>query len=92
MDIAWLRDLIIVIFGIAATVAIIAIAVLAFMLYFRVKPVVGSVEKSAKTIERITTNIEETVVKPITQIGSFLQGIRNALEIFKRFFNKEEEE
>ena len=92
MDIAWFRDLIIVIFGIAATASVIVVVVLAFMLYYRIQPVVKSVEKSAKTIERITTGIEEVVAKPIAQIGSFIQGLRNALGIFKRFTGRQEED
>jgi uncharacterized membrane protein len=91
MTIEWFRDLVIVIFGIGATVAIILLVVLAFMLYARIKPIMESVQKTTKTVERVTASIEEVVVKPITLVTSFIQGIRSALGLVKKFTGKEED-
>jgi hypothetical protein len=91
MSIEWFRDLIIVIFGIGATLAIILLVVLAFILYARLKPIIESVQKTTKSVEKVATSVEEVVAKPLAQVVSFVQGIRNALGLVKRFTGKEEE-
>ncbi len=91
MDMEWFRDLIIIIFGIGATAAVVILVVLAFILYFRLKPILDSIKATTQTIERVTSSIEEEVAKPIAQIVSFIQGIRNALGLVKRFTKREED-
>ena len=91
MTIEWFRDLIIVIFGIAATLATIILAILAILIYTRIKPVLDSVRKTTGTVERIVSSVEEAVAKPIAQVASFFQGIRKALGFMKRFTGQEEE-
>jgi len=90
MDIAWFRDLIIVIFGIGATAAVIIMVVLAFILYFRITPILNSIKATTRTIERVTTSVEEEVAKPVAQIVAFVNGIRNAMGLVKKFTRKEE--
>jgi hypothetical protein len=90
MTIEWFRDLIIVIFGVGATIAIILMVILAFMFYNRLKPIIESVRKTTKSVERVTTSVEEAVVKPLAQVISFVQGIRSALGLVKRFTGKED--
>jgi hypothetical protein len=91
MTIEWFRDLVIVIFGIGATVAIILLVVLAFMLYSHIKPIIESVQKTTKSVERVTSSIEEVVAKPVSLIVSFIQGIRSALGLVRKFTGKEED-
>ncbi len=92
MTIGDFRDLTLSIFGIGGTVALIVLVVLAFVFYFRIKPILDSIKKTTRTIERVTSSVEEEVAKPIAQIVSFVQGIRNAIGLVKRFTNREEEE
>lgn len=89
MTIEWLRDLIIVIFGIAATLAVVIMLILAFMLYGRVKPVLRSAEKTAKTVERITNSVEEAVAGPLAQVISFVRGIAKAVGMVRDFTDRE---
>jgi cell shape-determining protein MreC len=91
MSIDWFRDLIIVIFGIGATIAVIILVVLAFLFYFRLKPILDSIKSTTQTIERVTSSVEEEVAKPIAQIVSFVQGIRNAVGLVKQFTKREED-
>jgi hypothetical protein len=65
--------------------------VLAFILYFRLKPILDSVKKTTDTVERITSGVEQAVAKPIAQIVSFVQGIRSALGLVKKFTGREED-
>lgn len=89
MNIEWLRDLVICIFGLGATVVIICVGILAFILYFKVKPVLKSVKTTTKTVENITTCVGEDVVKPIVEIAAVVQGIRQVASMVGRFSHKE---
>jgi hypothetical protein len=98
MTIEWYRDLFIVIFGIGGTLAalaltvfIITLTVFAFLIYKRVKPIVTSVKNTTESVERVVSSVEEAVAKPLTHIIAFIQGIRNALGLVKKFTSKEEE-
>jgi hypothetical protein len=92
VSIEWFRDLVICIFCLGATVAVIILVVLAFMFYFRLKPLLDSMKKTAGTVAKITSTVETELAGPMAQIISFVQGIRQAVGLFHRFFRKEEEE
>jgi hypothetical protein len=91
MSIESFRDLVIVIFGIGATVAVTLLVVLAFMLYYRLKPILASIRKTTETVERVSSSFEQAVAKPLAQIISFVQGIRNAMGLVRKFTGKEED-
>ncbi len=92
MSIEWFRDLVICIFGLGATLVIIFLAVLALLVFLRVKPIIDSVKKTTKTVENISTCMEEEVAKPIAQLASFIQGIRQAVGMMGRFTKKKEDD
>jgi hypothetical protein len=91
MSIENLRDLIIVIFGISATLVALVMAILAFILYARISPVIKSIERTSGTVERIVSSMEEAVAGPIAQVIGFIQGIKNALGLVKKFTKREED-
>jgi hypothetical protein len=91
MSIENLRDLIIVIYGVTATVGTIILVILALVLYSRLKPILDSIRKTTATIARITSSVEDVVAKPLAQIKSFVQGIRNAMCLVKKFTGREED-
>lgn len=90
MSIEWLRDLVIVIFGLASTTVVIMLAILAYKLYKKVLPVVESVKSTARTAEDISSCVREVVAGPIACFASFAQGISQALKMFGRFTGKKE--
>jgi hypothetical protein len=92
VSIEWFRDLVIIIFGLSATAAFIILVVLAFLFYFRLKPLLDSMKKTAGTVAKITSTVETEMAGPMAQIMSFVQGIRQAIGLVGRFFQKEEEE
>jgi hypothetical protein len=92
VDIGWFRDLVLCIFGLSATVAIIILVVLAFLFYFRLKPLLDSMKRMAGTVAKITDTVETEMAGPMAQIISFVQGCRQAIGLFNRFFRREEEE
>ena len=91
MDIAWFRDLIICIFGISATVVVLSLAVLAILCYRRVRPILDSVKATTKTVENLSSTVEEEVARPLAQVAAFVQGVRQAVGLFKGFRMRKEE-
>ena len=89
MTIEWFRDLVIVIFGLGAFVAVVIFTVMAFIMFFRARTIMDSVKKTTKSVENITTCIEQEVVRPIAGIASFFQGFRQAGSLFG-IFNKKQ--
>lgn len=92
MNIEWFRDLVVCIFGIGATAAAIIFTVLAFVVYFRVKPILDSMKTTARAVENISTSVEEEVVKPIAQLAGLIQGVRQAIGLVRRFTKDKEED
>ncbi len=85
MSIEWFRDLVVSIFGIGATVVIIFIGVIAFLLYRKLRPILNSLKATTKTVESISSTVEEEVSRPLAQLAAFIQGIRQAVSLVSRF-------
>jgi uncharacterized membrane protein len=91
VNIEWFRDLVLCIFGLGATVAAIILVVLAFLLYFRIRPILDSIKATSQTVANISSSVEEEVAKPLAQVMAFVQGIRQAIGLVSRFTKKEED-
>ena len=92
MSIEWFRDLVLSIFGLGVTVVAIFLAVLAFLLYRRLKPVLDSLKATTKTVENLSSCVEVEVARPLAQVAAFVQGIRQAVSLVSRFTRKKEED
>ena len=92
MSIEWFRDLVICIFGLGTTLVIIFLAVLATLLYLRIRPIIDSVKATTKTVENISYCVEEEVVKPISKVAALIQGIQGAIGMVGRFKQKREDD
>jgi len=92
VNIEWFRDLVVCIFGLGATVAVIILAVLVFILFVRIQPILKSLRTTTRTVENISSCVEEEVVKPIAQVAAFVQGIREAVGVVGRFTKKKKED
>ncbi len=75
MSIEWVRDLIICILGLVATGVLIFLAVLAYSLYRRIKPVVDTARAISRTV---------------AQVVALVQSIRQGIATFSQFFRKKE--
>ena len=90
MSIEWFRDLVVCIFGLGATVVVLFLAVLAFLFYRRLRPVLDSVKATTKTVENLSSCVGVEVAKPLAQVAAFVQGIRQAVDLVGRFTKKKE--
>ena len=88
MSLDWLRDLVICILGIVAAGVLIFIAVLLYSLYRRTKSIIDSVKAIVRTIQVMSSYVEEEVVKPVIQIVAFVRGIRQGIDTISKFFEK----
>ena len=68
------------------------IASMAFMLFFRIRPILDSVRATTKTVENLSHSVEEEVARPLAQVISFVQGIRQATGLFSKFTRKKEDD
>ena len=92
MNIEWFRDLVVCIFGLGATIILIFLAVLAYLLYRRLQPALDSINKTTKVVETLSFRVEEEMAKPLAQVVAFVQGIRQAVSLVSRFTKRKEEE
>ena len=90
MSIEWLRDLVIVIFGLSSTIVVIMLGIVAYKLYKKVGPVLDSVKSTARTAEDISSCVRDTIATPLALIASFSKGLSTALKMCGRFTGKKE--
>ena len=88
MSMAWFSDLVIVIFGLGATLAIILITFMAFRLYVRIRAILDSLKTTARTVESMTHRVDEEVARPLGQVISVIRGIREGFGFFSSFRSK----
>lgn len=91
MSIEWFRDLVVCIFGLGVTIAVIFMAVLAFLFYKRVRPILDSLEATSKNVENLSSSVEAEVARPLAQVVAFVQGIRQAVGLVRQFTKRKEE-
>jgi hypothetical protein len=90
VGIEWFRDLAIVVLGFGATLVVISIGILAFMLYRKVKPILDSAKSTAKRVENISSTVEEEVSRPLAQLAAFVQGVRQVANLFSSLARRKE--
>ena len=91
MDITWWRDLIIVIWGLVATVAVVIITIIAYLFYKKVSTLLDSADYAVAKASDILDYAEEEVLKPVIQLGTILQGVVQGVSFFSNIFNKKGE-
>jgi uncharacterized protein YoxC len=91
VSIEWFRDLVVCIFGLGVTISVIFMAVLSFLLYKRLRPILDSLEATTKTVENLSSGVEAEVARPLAQVVAFVQGIHQAVGLVRQFTKRREE-
>ena len=91
MSIEWFRDLAVCILGLGVTIVSIFIGIIVLLLYLKLRPVLNSLRKTTRTVENISTCVEEEVARPLAQVAAFIQGAAQAISFVKRFSRRKEE-
>ena len=92
MSIEWLRDLALCILGFGTTIVAVFVGIIVFLLFRKLKPVLDSLKSTTKTVENISSCVEEEVAKPLAQLSAFIQGIFQAISLVNRFSRRKEGE
>jgi len=90
MGIDWFRDLVIVISGSLSAVALIIIIVILLLMYRRVKSILDSIKKITRKVQEVSTYVGDEVVKPVTQVVTLIEGIRQGVDGVRKVFGKKE--
>ena len=90
MSIEWFRDLVISINGVLLIVVLIFVAVLLYSLYRRVRSILDSAKITARAIGGVSSYVAEEAVKPMIQLVSFVQGIRQGVDTVTKIFKKKQ--
>ena len=85
MTIEWFRDLVIIIYGLVGAVFLIALGIMAFSLYRRLKAILDSLKVTSSNIQEISTVAKEQIVRPIIQVGSVFQAITKWIEVISGY-------
>jgi len=88
MTISWLRDLIIVIFGVLGIAALVLGTILACAVYRRMRRIFDSVEEAAANLKEVTVFIKEEVAKPLARLAMMVQGIQQGMNVVNQWFEK----
>jgi len=91
MDMAWYRDLVICVWGVVATLAVIMVGVLSFLLYRKLRPILNTLEATSNTINDITSTVKDEVVAPVVRIVALIKGINQGIDLVSSIFRKGKE-
>ena len=90
MDLSWWRDLVIVIWGVITTVAVICICIIAVLLYKRVVPLVEDANIVVGKVGDAVDYTREEVISPVMQFASAMLGVVQAITLVADVFKKRE--
>ena len=86
---AW-RDIVLIIWGLVATVAMVFISVMLFLFYRKTISVLDSSDLMVNKVSEMVDYVNKEVVRPVSRLGTMAQGIMQGISIFGSIFNKKE--
>ena len=85
MTMEWFSQLVIVIFGLAATVAVLVFSVLGIMCYLRARKIMESVKNTTRNVEHIVEDVEAEIAGPLGTAIAVIRGVREGMSFFSAF-------
>jgi uncharacterized protein YoxC len=92
VELSSLRDIILIIWGLIATVAMVFISIILFLFYRKTTSVLDSTDSMVNKVSSIVEYINTEVVKPVSRFGMMFQGIMQGIGIFGSIFKKKEDQ
>ena len=97
MDLSWWRDLVIVVWAGIATVALVFVCIIVFLLYRRLVPLMKSADMVLESADSVVNKVgdvvdytRQEVISPVVQLGSAVQGIAQGITLIVDLFRKKE--
>jgi hypothetical protein len=84
------RDIILIIWGVVATAAMVFISVILFLFYRKTISVLDSTDLMVAKVSGIVDYVNAEVIRPVSRFGTMIQGIMQGISIFGSIFNKKE--
>lgn len=88
MDLSGWRDLVIIIWGLVATIALVFISVIVYLFYKRTMSLLESADEVVGKVADIVDYANEEVIRPVTQLGMMIQGVLQGIGLFSNIFKK----
>ena len=92
MDIAAWRDLVIVIWGSVGVLALIFICIIIFLFYRKTASLIESADSVVVQVGGVVDYFDKEVIRPVTQVGTMVEGIIKGISLIKEIFKKKEED
>jgi hypothetical protein len=88
---AW-RDIILIVWGLIATIAMVFISVILFLFYRKTMIVLESTDSMVNRVNNIVEYLNKEVIKPVSRFGTMMQGIMQGIGLFGSIFKKKEDQ
>ncbi|MBN1375076.1 MAG: hypothetical protein JXA01_02850 [Dehalococcoidia bacterium] len=90
MDLAAWRDLVIVIWGFIGVLALIFICVIVLLFYRKTSSLIESADTVVGQVGGVVDYVDKEVIRPVTQVGSLIEGIIKGISMIKEMLGKKE--
>jgi hypothetical protein len=90
MDLSWWRDLVIVVWGLITTIAVVCVCILAFMFYKKLVPLIEDADIVVGKVGDVVDYTKEEVIVPVVQFTSTVEGIVRGITLIADIFKKKE--
>ena len=91
MSLADLRDLVIIIWGVAGIVLLVMLMVLAFLIFRKVREILDAANKTAAQIQGTVSLLTDCVAGPLVKTASFTVGLRKGFEALSKLRRRRKE-
>ncbi|MCX6004563.1 MAG: hypothetical protein NT082_02670 [Chloroflexi bacterium] len=86
------RDLVIVVWGLVGTIALVFISIIVYLFYKRTMSLLESADLVVSKVGEIVDYADKEVIKPVMQFGTIVQGIVQGMDFISNIFKKKEAE
>ena len=90
MELSSWRDIVLIIWGLVSTAAMVFISVILYLFYRKTISVLHSTDLMVARVGSIANYVETEVVRSVSRFGAMVQGIIQGISIFGTIFNKKE--
>ena len=81
MEIAVLKDWVVVIWGFLGIGAIVVFITLLIIIYRKITPILDAAKETADNVRNTSSVVSKNVIQPIAKIQAFIAGVRKAAEV-----------
>lgn len=92
MEISIWRDVILIVWGLVATAAMVFISVILYLFYRKTVTLLDSTDVLIARVSDMAEYVNAEVVVPVSRFSTMIQGIIQGISIFSSVFKKEEKD